>query len=84
MFLFLSLSQNEKTYPVARKYKNPYYLMQNYYSVHPVPSEKCKKKKKKERQDMDQREKSHIFTEKGWGFFSCVLIVAPCRIYLLL
>lgn len=36
----------KKTYPVAQKYKNSYYLMQNYYSVHPVPSEKRAKKKK--------------------------------------
>lgn len=64
MFLILSLSQNEKTYPVAQKYKNPYYLMQNYYSVHPVPSEKCRKKRKK-----NTWIKFHIFTEKGWFFF---------------
>lgn len=67
MLLILSLPQNEKTYPVARKYKNPYYLMQNYYSVHPVPSEKCKKKKKKTL----IREKNFTFYRKGLIFFLC-------------
>lgn len=33
------------TYPVARKYKNSYYSMHNYYSVHLEPSERYKKKK---------------------------------------
>lgn len=45
MFLVLSLPQNKtKTYPLARKYKYPNYLMKNYYSVHPVPSEKYREK----------------------------------------
>lgn len=44
MFLILSLPQTEKTYPMGQKYMNPYYLMRNYYSVHPVPSEKRQKK----------------------------------------
>lgn len=77
MFLILSLLQNEKTYPMAQKYMNSYYLMQNYYSVHPVPSKKRKREKKRH-----GSEKFHIFT--GRRYFSCVLIVNPYGIYLLL
>lgn len=50
----------KETYPVARMYKNPYYLMQNYYSVHLVPSEKCEK-------ETWVRKKLQIFTERDFS-----------------
>lgn len=55
----------KKTYPVAQKYKYPYHLMQKYYSVHPVPSEKGEKRKRK--RHGSEKEK-FTFLQKGADF----------------
>lgn len=62
-----------KTYPVARMYKNPYYLMQNYYSVHLVPSEKCEKETwvRKKLQISTERDFSPVFLLRLYIEFIC-------------